>query len=96
MSDPTRTATCVSILAKDESARLLVLSWHLVPADLADRKSLVAWSRVSGVALRQVERLAPVLFGHEICKQDRTIDPEASRICAHIAAAYLRATGGKR
>ncbi|MCE9636449.1 MAG: hypothetical protein K8T90_12155 [Planctomycetes bacterium] len=96
MTDAARTAVAVSILAKDESARLLVLSWGLVEAALVDREALLAWSRVSGVAVRQVERIAPVLLAHGLCKQDRTVDPEALRVCQHVAANYLRSTGGKR
>ncbi len=96
MIDAARTAVAVSILAKDEQARLLVLSWPLVDPALVDREALLAWSRVSGVAVRQVERIAPVLFAHALCKQDRTVDAEALRVCQHVAANYLRSTGGKR
>lgn len=96
MSDPTRTAIAVSVLARDEAARALVLSWSLVDPALEDRALLVAWSRVSGVAVRVVERLAPVLLGHGLVKQGGIVDPEALRVCQHVAANYLRSTGGKR
>lgn len=98
MSDAaTRTATAVALLAADASARALVLSWPLVDPALADREVLRAWSRVSGVALRQVERLAPVLLGHGLVKQGGIVDGEALRVVQHVAAAYLRSTsGGKR
>jgi hypothetical protein len=96
VTDASRTAVAVSVLARDEAARLLVLSWPLVPWQARDRELLLAWSRVSGVPLHQVERLFPVLTTHGLCREDRTADPEALRVCHHIAANYLRSTGGKR
>lgn len=97
MSDPARTAVCVALLARDETARLLVLSWPLVDPALLGREALLAWARASGISIHLVERKAAVLFAHAICLPDRSVDPEATKVCQHIAANYLRSTsGGKR
>ncbi|MCG3134751.1 MAG: hypothetical protein HMLKMBBP_02112 [Planctomycetes bacterium] len=95
MSDPARTAVAVSVLAKSEPARMLVLAWPLVGPSLAARALLTEWARLSGLPVRQVERLGAVLRAHQLCREDRTVDPEATRVVNHVAAAYLRATGGK-
>lgn len=95
MSDPARTAVAVSVLAKSEPARLLVHSWPLVRPTLTGRAMYAEWARASGLALRQAERLGAVLLAHQLCRADRTVDPEATRVVNHVAASYLRATGGR-
>jgi hypothetical protein len=96
MSDPQRVATAVTLLGHCEAARRLVLSWPLVPAGLSRRKALVEWSRVSGVALAETQRLAEVLFAHALVREDRTVDAEATRVVQHVAAEQLRGAGRTR
>ena len=90
MSDLKRIAVAVTLLAEDPTARRLVVSWQLVPPKLTGRRMLRAWARLAGVDLAAVDRLAPGLQAHEICRPDRTIDPEAGNVINHVAAAMLR------
>ena len=90
MTQVNRTAIAVTFLANDEDARRVTLSWPLVDPDLHSEQMRAAWSRTSGVARSKLERLAEVLLRHEICKADRTIDPEAARVIQHVAAETLR------
>jgi hypothetical protein len=91
VTDAARTATLTTLLADAPALRKLVVSWPLVAPALTDRAALAAWSRVAGVPRSVVERAATVLFLHSICRPDRSVDPEASRIVAHFAAEQLRA-----
>jgi hypothetical protein len=95
VTDGNRTAVIVTLVSGDEHVRRLLVSWPLVPAGVSPRRSLVAWSRLSGVPLAHTERLARVLVGHGLVLDDRTVDPEAQRIVAHFAAATLRRAGAK-
>ena len=92
MSDASRAAVAVTFLADDEDARRAVLSWPLVPPGLSERGAISAWSRISGVPLTRMRRLADTLRRHELCREDRTVDPEASRVIQHVAAEALRTT----
>ena len=42
----------------------------------------------------RLRRIARTLRGHQICREDRTVDPEAMQVVQHLAAEQLR--GGKR
>ncbi len=96
MTDANRTAVAVTLLADDEQARRLVISWPLVPRELEGRRVLVEWSKVSGVPISAVERLSVPLARHQICNPDRTVDPEALRVIAHVAADSLRSGRSRR
>jgi len=96
VTDPSRTATAVAVLAEDPDARRLVVAWPLVEAGLTDTALLVAWSRVSAVPLSRVRRLGEVLVRHGICRPDRTVDPEATRVVQHLAAEVLRTKNRSR
>ena len=91
MSDPQRTATLTTLLASDEPARRLVVTWPLVTGAAEDRRTIFEWSRASGVARSVAERAAVMLFRHAICRPDHTVDPEALRIVSHFAGETLRA-----
>jgi hypothetical protein len=91
MSDANRQATLTTLLADDAALRRLVVSWPLVAKELNERAAVAEWARVAGVARTRVERAAVVLFRHGVCRPDRSVDPEASRIVAHFAAETLRA-----
>lgn len=95
MSDANKTATAVSFLATDEVARRMCLAWPLVPPELKDRQLLREWARLAGVSLSIAERTAYVLTKHHLVNDDRTLDPEASRVITHVAAATLRRAGAK-
>jgi hypothetical protein len=86
MSDANRQATLTTLLADDAALRRLV-----VAKELNERAAVAEWARVAGVARTRVERAAVVLFRHGVCRPDRSVDPEASRIVAHFAAETLRA-----
>ncbi len=92
MTDPARTAIAVMFLANDEEARRATLSWPLVPTGLSDRALVTAWSHASGVPKTRLRRLSVTLRRHGICRDDRTVDPEATRVIQHVAAETLRAT----
>jgi len=94
MTDPARTAIAVLFLANDEDARRAAISWPLVPTGLSDRATVTAWSHASGVPRTRLRRLAVTLRRHGICREDRTLDPEAARVIQHVAAEALR--GPKR
>lgn len=96
MADPSRTSVAVTLLLDDAEARRLIVSWPLVPPHLDGAAMVHAWSRRSGVALTRTIRLAEVLIAHGLCAPDRTVDPEAERVVAHVAAQALRATGRKK
>ncbi len=94
MSDPSRAAIAVTFLAEDADARRAVLSWTLLPPGLSERALLATWSRASGVPRSRLRRIADTLRGHGICRDDGTVDPEATRVIQHVAAEALR--GPKR
>lgn len=96
MSDPTRTATAVTLLAGDEIARRMVLAWPLVGRELRDRALLVAWSKAAAVPLSELMRRADALRRHGLCRDDGIVDPEALRVVQHVAAQALRAQGARR
>lgn len=96
MSDANRTAVAVTLLFEDADARRLTLSWPLVEPHLRDTSLLVTWARVSGVPLSRVKRLSEVLLRHGLCREGRSIDPEALRVCQHFAAEQLRAGAAQR
>lgn len=97
MSDATaRTAAAVAILVEDRDAQRLAVSWHLVEPGLRDAALRIAWSRVSGVPLSVVSRRAEVLIRHGICREDRSLEPEAARVLQHLAAETLRSTQRRR
>jgi hypothetical protein len=91
VSDTARTVTAVTLLADDSPARKLVVSWPLVPKELTGRPALVEWARLAGVALAHAERLSYVLFRHDVCREDRTVDPDAMKVVSHFAVETLRA-----
>jgi len=95
MSDANRTAVAVTLLAGDEAARRLVLSWPLVAKEMKDRAVIAEWAKVAGISFSLAERLSHALFRHQICLPDRSVDPEALKVCQHVAAATLRRAGGK-
>lgn len=95
-ADPARTAAAVALLADDRDAQRMAISWHLVEPGLRDAAMRVAWARVSGVPLSVVSRRAAVLIGHGICREDRTVEPEADRVLQHLAAERLRAAQRSR
>jgi hypothetical protein len=90
VTDPERTTIAVTLLASDPVARRLVVSWPRVDPSLQDRAALVAWARLSGVPFSQVQRTGTVLLRQLVCREDRTVDPEAQRVCQHLAAEQLR------
>lgn len=92
MTDSSRTATLTTLLADDPTLRKLVVSWPIVAPEFSGRVAIAEWSRVSGVARSRVERAAELLFRHQICRPDRTVDVEAVRIVSHYAAESLRGT----
>ena len=92
MSDPARTATLTTLLAGDDVARRMVVSWPLVRGEPQHRGTATEWARAAGVPPSVAERVAQVLFRHAICRPDHSVDPEATRIVQHFAAEQLRAT----
>lgn len=90
MSAPERTTIAVTLLATDADARRLVLAWPQLDPALRERAALVAWGRMAGVPFSKVLRVAPVLLRQGLCREDRTVDPEATRVCQHLAAEALR------
>jgi hypothetical protein len=92
MTDPSRTATLTILLASDEPARRLAVSWPLVAGAAADAATIAEWAHVAGVPRSVAARAALVLFRHGVCRPDHTTDPEALRIVQHFAAEQLRAT----
>jgi len=95
VADTNRTAVAVTLLAGDEAARRLVLSWPLVAVELKDRAVLAEWAKVAGISFSLTERLSHALFRHQVCLPDRTVDAEALKVVTHIAAATLRRAGAK-
>ncbi len=96
MTDATRAAAAVVFLSRDEAAQRLALAWSKVDRSLSDRARLAAWAAAAGVSRSVAERVTRVLLLHGICKEDGSLDGEASRVLAHAAAAALRAQGGRR
>ena len=90
MSDPTRTATAVTFLVADRGAQRMALSWPLLDPDLVGTALLRTWAQAAGVPVSHARRLARVLRTHEICRDDHTLCPEASRVLQHVAAEALR------
>lgn len=90
MDDPNRTAVLIELLARDADARKAVVSWPLVSRRLKGRNRLQRWARCSGLSVSRIESLKDMLFEHRICLPDRTVDPEALRIIAHVAAETMR------
>lgn len=91
-----RALLAVTLLAESEEARRLVVSWRLVPRDASGTDLLLTWARVSAVRYHEVERWAPVLEAHGICRADRTVDPDAMRAVKHLAAQQVAARKERR
>lgn len=93
MSDPARVSVAVTFLADDPDARRLVLAWPTVEPGLRDSALTIAWVRASGVPASKVRRLGELLMRHQLVRDDRSIDPEAQKVIAHVAAQSLRDSG---
>lgn len=78
------------VLLTDPEARRAVVSWPLVPPGLKGRRRIEAWARVSGLPPHHLETISEMLLAHEICREDRSIDPDALRVIQHFAAETLR------
>ena len=95
MSDATRAAIAVTLLGDDAEARRLCLAWPSVDHKLTARALHLAWGRRAGVAASRVARIAPALLGQGLCREDGTVDPEATRVLQHVAAERLRGRPGR-
>lgn len=87
---PERAAVIIEMLAGDAEARRAAVSWPLVPKDLKGAKRLSAWSKASGISRSRLDRISDMLMAHGICREDRTLDPEAVPVLEHLAAEVLR------
>ena len=96
MEDPDRMAVLIELLARDPDARKAVISWPLVSRRLKGRSILTRWSRCSGLSYSRIESLKDMLFEHMVCLPDRTVDPAALRVIAHIAAETMRSRSPKK
>ncbi len=91
MSESRRLAIAVELLGNDPEARRAVLAWPLVPKELTNRDDIIeAWAKAAHVEDSALDWLADALFAQEICLDDRTVDPMATRVIEHIAAEFLR------
>jgi hypothetical protein len=95
VDDQHRAAVLIDLLARDADARKAALSWPLVSRRLKGRAALTRWARCAGLSYTRIESLKDMLFEHRICLPDRTVDEEALRVIAHVAADTMR-RGGKR
>jgi hypothetical protein len=91
-----RVAVCVTVLADDAAARRMLVAWPLLPRELKDNMKLREWSRIAGVSFSVARRTAYVLQKHGLVRDDGSIDPEAARVVAHLAAEQLRNQGRRR
>lgn len=76
------------VLLRNEAAASLALAWPRVGAvpGMSESDLVRAWSRVSGVALFETRRLAPVLLGAKICLDGGAIDPRAQAVAGNLVA----------
>ncbi len=96
MTDSARTAAAVVFLSGDEAAQRLALAWSKVDRSLTGRARVAAWAAAAGVSRSVADRVSRVLLLQEICKEDGSLDGEAARVLAHVAAQSLRAQRGRR
>lgn len=85
-----RTVVLFEVLTSSPHVRRAALSWPLVPLGLKRIATLKKWSRVSGIGIDTLEEISEMLIAHDVCRADRTIDPEAERIMGHLVAEQLR------
>lgn len=76
------------MLLRNRDAASLALAWPRVGAvpGMSESELVRAWSRVSGVAMFETRRLAPVLLGAQICLDGGAVDPKAQAVAANLVA----------
>lgn len=96
MSDASAMALVVTLLARDADARRLVASWPNVPMDIESAQLAETWGETADVSETKTRRVGVMLLRNGICREDRTVHPEAVRVVHHIAAETLRDLPGTR
>lgn len=90
MSDPaTRTALCVTLISDSPAARKLLVAWPAVDRSLRGRALYAAWGRAAGVAPSVVARVGHLLVVNRLVVDDGSLDPEAAKVIATLAAQAL-------
>lgn len=71
-------------------AQRLAVAWPLVEDRTLPEKDLVReWARLADVPPHVAERLAVVLWRHEVCRADGTVDPLADAFVASLVQKTL-------
>lgn len=80
-------------LRGNDAAQRLAIAWPLVENRAVAEPDLVReWARLADVPPHVAERLAIVLWRHEICRADGTVDPLAEAFVASLVQKTLPRT----